>query len=327
MLHSTRNVNPHQEPTGGLHTCTSTAHLQHRLMPCGTSAASRPLQLAGMSAQAWIMQQLCSLNLVIQCFNPACCACAAALFWAEFATHLATKPEQPFIPSDPTGVPASTAAIIAALAVVGLPCKGAPTSSNAATAAAGESPAARMPANMPAQAGVGGYGCTRSYAGSTLTLTATSACLLWVKQVNAAASISAAAAAQASAAGAAAAAPAGLISSTSSSSASTALVAERLFDPRFAATTDPETGEQLLLSLQPSEQQPLLAGQAYCRSVVITSTGPSEQQLDILLQVGCLLCTVTKPVCCATSLELWFVWSSPALGPLSSSWTYFCRYG
>jgi hypothetical protein len=131
---------------------------------------------------------------------------------------------------------------------------------------------------------------------------------------------------QASSAGAAAAAPAGLISSSiSSSSASTVLVAERLIDPRFAATTDQETGEQLLLSLQPSEQQPLLAGQAYCRSVVITSTGPSEQQLDILLQVGCLLCTVTSPVCYATSLELWFVWSSPAQGLLSSSWAYFCR--
>jgi hypothetical protein len=64
------------------------------------------------------------------------------------------------------------------------------------------------------------------------------------------------------------------------------MVAERLSDPRFAAVTDPETGEQLLLSLQPSEQQPLLAGQMYCHSVVITSTGPSEQQLDILLQVS-----------------------------------------
>jgi hypothetical protein len=144
-------------------------------------------------------------------------------------------------------------------------------------------------ARMPAHAVAGGFGCTRSYAGSALTLTATSPCLLWVKQVKAVASISAAAAAQASVAAgadgaAAAAAPAGL--TNSSSSASTVLVAERLFDPRFAATTDPETGEQLLLSLQPSEQQLLLAGQAYCRSVVITSTVPSEQQLGILLQVG-----------------------------------------
>jgi hypothetical protein len=188
---------------------------------------------------------------------------AAALFWADFATHLATKPQQPFIPTDPTGVAASTAAITAALAVVGLPCEG-----SAAAAAAG--------------GGGGSLGCSRSYAGSTLTLTATSACLLWVKQVKAVANISATA--NISAAGSAG------TSSSSSSSASTVMVAERLFDPRFAATTDAETGEQLLLSLQPSEQQPLLAGQAYCHSVVITSTGPSEQQLDVLLQVSVVYC-------------------------------------
>jgi hypothetical protein len=240
-----------------------------RLSSAALAAAVAALQLAGMQAQDVLYASHRQQRAVF-----ACCASAAALFWAEFATHLATNPEQPFIPTDPTGVAASTAAVTAALAVVGLPCKGAPASPPAAAAAASSA------AHTPAQAGAGGLGCSSSYAGSALTLTATSASLLWVKQVKAVASLSAAAAADG-----AAAAPAGLFSS-SSNSASTVLVAERLFDPRFATTTDPETGEQLLLSLQPSEQQPLLAGQAYCHSMVITSTGPSEQQLDILVQVG-----------------------------------------
>lgn len=220
----------------------------------------------------------CTVQLA---YSAVLCVPAAAVFWADFATHLATTPELPFIPTDPTGVAASTAAITAALAVVGLPCEGA--------------------------AGAADCGCSRSYAGSTLTLTAMSACLLWVKQVKAVAGISAtAAAAQAAAAGSSSTgAPASI---SSSASASTVMVAERLYDPRFAAVTDPETGEQLLLSLQPSEQQPLLAGQSYCHSVVITSTGPSEQQLDILLQVGLAKCRNSQShglfvgvVCCLFS--------------------------
>lgn len=211
-------------------------------------------------------------------FDAAHVADAASLFWADFAIHLASSPEQPFIPADPTGVSASPAAVVAALAVVGLPNEG-----DAPPAAAG---------------------CSRSLTGSTLTLTARSACLLWVKQVRAVATVTAATAAAAAAGkpsdqAAAAAAAAGSSSGTAAvrpGSAGTVMVTQRLYDPRFPSSTDPETGEQLLLSLQPDEQQPLLAGQAYCHSVVITSTSPSEQQLDILVQVG--------------SLALWYVFAA-----------------
>lgn len=63
------------------------------------------------------------------------------------------------------------------------------------------------------------------------------------------------------------------------------LVVDRLYDPRFAASTDPETGEEVLLALTPSQQQPLLTGQRYCRSVVLTSTVAAERHLQLLVQV------------------------------------------
>jgi hypothetical protein len=70
--------------------------------------------------------------------------------------------------------------------------------------------------------------------------------------------------------------------------ANSVLVVDRLYDPRFASSTDPETGEEVLLALQPSAQQPLLTGQRYCRSVVVTSTVAAERDLQLLVQVGCV---------------------------------------
>lgn len=185
---------------------------------------------------------------------------AESHFWADFAEHLATSPNQPFIPTDPTGAAASTAAVVTALAVVGLQLRG-PT-----TAAAAGSTSS----------------CIKATDGSTVTLTARSPCLLWVKQAKSIASISASAGV-----------PAGQPSHGSGpggtvvvqGGAASVLVTERLYDPRFASTTDTETGEQLLLALEPTEQQPLLAGQRYCQSVIITSTGAAEQQLELFVQV------------------------------------------
>lgn len=67
--------------------------------------------------------------------------------------------------------------------------------------------------------------------------------------------------------------------------ANAVLVVDRLYDSRYASSTDPETGEEVLLALQPSEQQPLLTGQRYCRSVVVTSTVAAERDLQLLVQV------------------------------------------
>jgi hypothetical protein len=58
-----------------------------------------------------------------------------------------------------------------------------------------------------------------------------------------------------------------------------------LFTVALDAAPDAETGEEVLLALQPSEQQPLLAGQRYCRSVVVTSTVAAERELQLLVQV------------------------------------------
>lgn len=58
-----------------------------------------------------------------------------------------------------------------------------------------------------------------------------------------------------------------------------------LFTVALDAAPDVETGEEVLLALQPSEQQPLLAGQRYCRSVVVTSTVAAERELQLLVQV------------------------------------------
>jgi hypothetical protein len=75
------------------------------------------------------------------------------------------------------------------------------------------------------------------------------------------------------------------IAATGSSVASSVLVVDRLYDPRVACSTDPETGEEVLLSLQHCEQQPLLTGQRFCRSVVVTSTVAAERDLQVLVQV------------------------------------------
>jgi hypothetical protein len=58
-----------------------------------------------------------------------------------------------------------------------------------------------------------------------------------------------------------------------------------LFTVALDAAPDAETGEEVLLALQPSEQQPLLTGQRYCRSVVVTSTVAAERELQLLVQV------------------------------------------
>jgi hypothetical protein len=82
-----------------------------------------------------------------------------------------------------------------------------------------------------------------------------------------------------------AAAGSSVTSTAATSVINSVLVVDRLYDPRVACSTDPETGEEVLLSLQPSEQQPLLTGQRYCRSVVVTSTLAAERDLQILVQV------------------------------------------
>lgn len=216
-------------------------------------------------------------NAVSLCIKTLCLLAAVSHFWADFAEHLATNPGQPFIPTDPTGTAASTAAIVAALAVIGQSHGAALETTSAAAAAPNSS----------------STGCSKVNNGMTVALTATSPCLLWVKQAKSVASIAAAAAAAiAGSSGlappiaqqAVAAGPAGAV--VIQCGTSSVLVTERLYDPRFASTNDPETGEQLLLALLPSEQQPLLAGQSYCQSVIITSTGAAEQHLDILVQVG-----------------------------------------
>lgn len=276
--------------------------------------------------------------------------CAGSRFWAEFAHHLATQlPGTPFVPSDPTDVAASTAAIVAALAVIDLPWEGAAIRNSAA--GSNSSSKGRVKASS--------VGCSRSYKGATLTLTAKAPCLLWVKimkplvaispetvAVGAAVAASPAAAAGGSVGGDSAAAEgqewvtvtgagsstAGAVTATTvapgtgtpgASVANTVLVVDRLYDPRFASSTDPETGEEVLLALQPSEQQPLLTGQRYCRSVVVTSTVAAERDLQLLVQVRahkhdslchchyqCLLhaflgMLVSERVCDAPRLDTW----------------------
>ena len=209
--------------------------------------------------------------------------CAAARFWAEFARHLAAKPAgSPFIPSDPTDVAASTAAIIAALAVTDLPWEGAAVSSGSTASGSSRE---RVKASS--------FGCSRSYQGATLTLTAKAPCLLWLKVLKPLVTVSpAGSSAGDTSAGSAAAAGTGTDAGSSTlqvaaaAASASVLVVDRLYDPRCASSTDPETGEEVLLALQPSEQQPLLAGQRYCRSVVVTSTVAAERDLQLLVQVG-----------------------------------------
>eukprot|EP00879_Flechtneria_rotunda_P002126 GHRR01002308.1.p1 GENE.GHRR01002308.1~~GHRR01002308.1.p1 ORF type:complete len:2960 (+),score=1151.97 GHRR01002308.1:374-9253(+) len=223
-------------------------------------------------------------------------------FWASFAIHLATVgPGTSFIPTEPL-VASSTAAVVAALAVVGLPWEGASTSSIAQSSSQGAAGAASVldGANTAVigQVRPADLGCSRSYSGGSLTLTAKSPSLMWVKQVKPAATITPNTVAtvtrgQSISAGAAADTPVSAATSTSmaaegnlhGSSMGSLIVIQRLFDPRHASTVDPETGEEMLVALQPSEQQPLLAGQRYCCSVVITSMAAGEQQLDIITQV------------------------------------------
>jgi len=215
---------------------------------------------------------------------------AEALFWVDFAQHLlSAAPGQPFVPSDPTGAAASTASIVTALAVCDLPWEGRP-----AAAANADSSST-------------GMGCSRSYSGSTMTLTAQAPCLVWVKQVRPVAKISHSTVDTGTAGGARAHEPLSTASDKSSqvatnacdwiscssseslSSTNTVMVTQRLYDPQTAVAVDQETGEQLLLSLEPSEQKPLLIGHRYCMSIIITSISPSVQLLDVLVQVSIVL--------------------------------------
>eukprot|EP00775_Hariotina_reticulata_P004329 gene4329-4582_t len=258
-------------------------------------------------------------------------------FWVEFAQHLASAtPGQLFIPLDPTGVAASTGSIVTALAVCGLPWEG-------QLAAAAVEGATRDPdQNSSSSNNNTNLGCSRSYSGSTMTLSAQSPCLVWVKQVRPIAKVPGNTADATAASGdavtlepgptASSMSPAMAIqasdgttaSSTESlSSTNTVMVTQRLYDPQSAVAVDAETGEQLLLSLAPSDQEPLLTGQRYCTSIIITSISPSVQLLDVLVQLpqGAL------PLCGLPST----ISSSIALSPYASqtleSSFYFPRPG
>jgi hypothetical protein len=220
------------------------------------------------------------------------CLPAVARFWAECAHHLATQaPGTPFVPSDPTDVASSTAAVVAALAVADLPWEGMAVSSTAA--AAGSSSANSSKGRVR----VSSLGCSRSLQGSALTLTAKGPCLVWVKVLHPVAAVSSTDAAAVTSAGIGqgqTALPDGSNTAAGAGAAATAataavvnsvLVVDRLYDPRCASSTDPETGEEVLLALQPSQQQPLLTGQRYCRSVIVTSTAAAERDLQVLVQV------------------------------------------
>lgn len=218
-----------------------------------------------------------------------------ARFWAAFAHHLATQPPAaPFVPSDPTDVASSTAAVVAALAVADLPWEGMAVSSTATAAgSSANSSKGRVKGTS--------LGCSRSLQGSALTLTARGPCLVWVKALHPVAAVSSTdAALAATAAGgaqgqnvlpagsstAAAAVAAGTATATATAATvNSVLVVDRLYDPRCASSTDPETGEEVLLALQPSQQQPLLTGQRYCRSVIVTSTAAAERDLQVLVQL------------------------------------------
>lgn len=223
---------------------------------------------------------------------------AESWFWVEFAQHLASAtPGQLFIPLDPTGVAASTASIVTALAVCDLPWEGQP----AASSTAGNT---KDPDGSSSNDNTN-LGCSRSYSGSTMTLTAEGPCLVWVKQVRPIAKVPCNTVNSTAASGDAVALEPGLTASSMSpsmaieasdgtaasstaslSSTNTVMVTQRFYDPQAAVAVDTETGEQLLRSLAPSEQEPLLTGQRYCMSIVITSISPSVQQLDVLVQVS-----------------------------------------
>lgn len=225
---------------------------------------------------------------------------AAARFWADFARHLATQPPgTPFVPSDPTDVAVSSAAVITALAVIDLPWEGAPTTSSTTPSSSNSGSATTI--NITSSGGsssskgrvrASAVGCVRSYQGPSLTITARAPCLLWVKMMKPLAGIITPGAtaggipATAPTAGAGAVAASAVPAAAGASVASSVLVVDRLYDPRHASSSDPETGEEVLLALTPSPQQPLLAGQRYCRSVVVTSTVAAERELQLLVQVG-----------------------------------------
>jgi len=198
------------------------------------------------------------------------------------------------VPSNPTDVAASTAAVVAALAVTDLPWEGA---------------AASTTGNRRHTVQASSVGCSRSYQGATLTLTARSACLLLVKLLKPLAAVAPAAAASTASRASVAADSSGGAGSAAGPAVGVSvsvLVVDRLYDPRWACSTDPETGEEVLQALQPSEQEPLVTGQRYCRSIVLTSTVASERQLQLLVQVRLghwKFCTPCANTCVAPVLD------------------------
>jgi hypothetical protein len=144
---------------------------------------------------------------------------------------MATQPQgTPFVPSDPTDVAASTAAVIAALAVTDLPWEGAAAAGSGGSSCSSKS---RVRAST--------VGCVRSYHGASLTITAKAPCLLWVKMLKPLVAVSPAAegtavGAEAQAATAVPATAAG-VPAAGGAAANSVLVVDRLYDPGFASST------------------------------------------------------------------------------------------
>jgi hypothetical protein len=221
-----------------------------------------------------------TLSMHVPCWPATCCHPAVSHFWAAYAAHLATStsPAAPFLPEHLTSAAASTAAAACALAVLGLPF----TPSSATAAAAGRS-----------KAPVSAVQC--SYQGASMMLTANSPCLVYLKCIEQVLSTSSAPGAAASSTSSGA-GPAALSSAVNSS----VLVVQQLFDPLQPDALDPETGEKVLQQVDPATQQ-LLVGRVYGLRCVVTSMSASEQQLELLLQVGQGLRVSTQCTMCGAA--------------------------
>lgn len=224
---------------------------------------------------------------------------AESHFWAAYAEHLSkvvsavksgvvspsalaaasANASTPFLPDDITDAASSFTSAVAALAVLGIPI--ASSSSSTASSAAAAQPSATA------------TGVTRSYAGAALTLTAQTPCIVYVKQTKPVAQVPST--------------PTGGSSGSSSTAApqGSVLVADHLFDPQHSHVRDAESGEDVMVFVEAAN---LLAGYLYSRSVVITSTAYSTQQLDILIQVSCATLVVMSfgcsCYCCVFSTDI-----------------------
>jgi hypothetical protein len=159
---------------------------------------------------------------------------------------------------------------VCALAVLGLPFT--PGSATAAAAASGgkKAPAAAVQC---------------SYQGASMTLTANSPCLVYLKCIEQVLSAGAAPGAAGSSSSSSGGTGAAVPSTSGSTVSSSVLVVQQLFDPQQPDALDPETGEKVLQQVYPAAQQ-LLVGRVYGLRCVVTSMSASEQQLELLLQVN-----------------------------------------